>query len=140
MRRLRVEQRHQVVGEQPQLLGLGRLPHGLGRVHHRGGIGPPVVGAEQAVERFRGAGEQVGVDPGGEVGVECGEGLPGARGAGDLQRAVEAGEAQPARTRAGRRCTRASSAPARGWPRKAPQPWLKPRSMTSSRVPVPEVT
>ncbi|MDT5027952.1 MAG: hypothetical protein QOE61_4378, partial [Micromonosporaceae bacterium] len=69
----------------------------LGRVHHRGGIGPPVVGAEQAVERFRGAGKQVGVNPGGEVGVECGEGLPRALGAGDLQRAVETGEAQPFR-------------------------------------------
>lgn len=95
MWRLRVKQGYQVVGEQPQLLGLGRLPGGLGRVHHRGGIGPPVVGAEQAVERFRGAGKQVGVSPGGEVGVECGEGLPGARGAGDLQRAVETGKAQP---------------------------------------------
>ena len=92
---LRVEQGHQAVGEQPQPGGLGRLSHGLRRVHHRGGTGPPVVGAEQAVERLRGAGKQVGVNPGGEVAVECGEGLPGARGAGDLQRAVETGEAHP---------------------------------------------
>jgi hypothetical protein len=94
MWRLRVEQGHQVVGGQPQLVGLGCLPHGLGRVHHRGGIGPAVVGAEQAVERIGGAGEQVGVGPGGEVGVQCGEGLPRARRAGDLQRAVEPGEAE----------------------------------------------
>lgn len=95
MWRLRVEQGHQIVGEQPQLPGLFRLPHGLGRVHHRGGIGPPVVGAEQAVERFRGAGEQARVHLGREIAVERGESGPGARGAGDLQRAVETGEADP---------------------------------------------
>ena len=95
MWRLRVKQGYQVVGEQPQLFGLGHLPYGLGRVHHRGGIGPPVVSAEQAVERFRRTGKQIGVNPGGEVGVKCGDGLPRARGGGDLQRAVETGEAQP---------------------------------------------
>ena len=58
LRRLRVEQRHQVVGEQPQPLGLGGPAHRLGRVHHRGRVRPPVVGAEQRVEGFRGAREQ----------------------------------------------------------------------------------
>jgi len=38
---------------------------------------------------------QGSIHPGREVAVECGEGLPGARGAGDLQRSVETGEAEP---------------------------------------------
>ncbi len=91
--RLLVEQRHQVVGEQAQLAGLGRAAGGPGRVRHRRGVRPPVVGAEEPVEVVGGAGEEVRVAPGGEGPVEGGEGLPGARGVGDLQRAVEAREA-----------------------------------------------
>jgi hypothetical protein len=87
-----VEQGGVVVGEQAELLGLGGLSDGLRRVHDDGWAGPPVVGAEQVVEGFGGAGEQVGVEAGGEIAVECGEGLAGAGDVGHLEWAVEAGE------------------------------------------------
>lgn len=71
--------------------------------------------------------------------MECGEGLPGLAAA-----VISSGPSKPAkrsRSDAGRpslraRIQRTSSRLAAD----APQPWLNPCSMTSSRVPVPEVT
>ncbi len=87
LRRLRVEHRHQVVGDQPQATGLRGPPDGLGRVHHGGRIRPAIVGAEQLVEPV--VRQQAGVGPGGEVVVQPGEGRPGTGGFGDLQGTVE---------------------------------------------------
>nr|WP_229883860.1 hypothetical protein [Streptomyces omiyaensis] len=92
-----VEEGGRGVGDRAQPVRAGAPSDGPGGVPHRDGFGPAAVLAEESVEDLGGAGERRGAAAGGEVGVEGGEGLPGARGAGPFQRAVDTGEAHALR-------------------------------------------
>lgn len=93
-RRLRVHQRGEVVGEQPQGDGLDGTTDRRRRVHGRGGIGPAFVGPHQPVDLDGRPREQRGIEVGGEVTVQRGQRTARARGVHQLQRAVEAVEPQ----------------------------------------------
>ena len=87
-RRLGLQQRDQVVGDQPQPPGVVALADRPGGVQHRGLVRPPRVGAEQLVDRLPGARRAV------DQRVQAGERLPRARRP-VLQRAVDPEEPEP---------------------------------------------
>jgi hypothetical protein len=91
-RRVSIDQGNEIVGDQSQLVGLGCPPHGSGRVHHRFGIRPLVVGPEQAVQLSSDARRRQQI---GGVPLKGRESRPRAGRAGNLQRPVKPGETHP---------------------------------------------